>query len=139
VALRDNRIVQDVSPEQCAKLCVSEGSFQCNSFDYCGNYSECRLSDASASSDGQTTLESTAYCDVYLRQYGSSNAPAPAAQTSDNSASYTSGSMGGIAVGMIILGIVLGLIGLVVYNKVRGGAGGDGMTISFSRQQDEES
>ena len=69
VPLRDNRVIQDVTPQQCAKLCVQEGSFTCNSFDYCGNFSECRLSDASVANVGQVTLQSSAYCDVYSREY----------------------------------------------------------------------
>ena len=32
VLLRDNRVVSNVSPAQCAKLCMEEGSFQCNRF-----------------------------------------------------------------------------------------------------------
>ena len=68
VPLRDNRVIQDVTPQQCAKLCVQEGSFTCNSFDYCANFSECRLSDASVSNVGQVTLQSSAYCDVYARK-----------------------------------------------------------------------
>ena len=68
VPLRDNRVIQDVTPQQCAKLCVQEGSFTCNSFDYCGNFSECRLSDASVANVGQVTLEATASCDVYSRE-----------------------------------------------------------------------
>ena len=69
VPLRDNRVIQGVTPQQCAKLCVQEGSFTCNSFDYCGNFSECRLSDASVANVGQVTLQSSAYCDVYSREY----------------------------------------------------------------------
>ena len=65
VNLQNNRIILDVTPSQCAKLCVQEGSFTCNSFDYCGNYSECRLSDKSVSGVGQVTMQSTACCDVY--------------------------------------------------------------------------
>ena len=71
VKMRDNRVITQVSAAQCATLCVQEGSFTCNSFDYCGNMTECRLSDAMVSNVGQVTLEPTAYCDVYLREYDS--------------------------------------------------------------------
>ncbi|XP_070195502.1 uncharacterized protein [Littorina saxatilis] len=141
VRLRDNRVIQGVNPQQCAKLCVEEGSFTCNSFDYCGNYSECRLSDASVSNTGQVTLESSASCDVYSRQYSSGQT---AAQTSDGGSSssggYSRGAMAGLGFAMIVVGIILGLVALVVYDKFiakRGGA--DGMAISFSKHENSES
>ncbi|KAK7502193.1 hypothetical protein BaRGS_00006557, partial [Batillaria attramentaria] len=90
VALRDNRVIQDVSPAQCAKLCVEETTFRCNSFDYCGNYSECRLSDASVANTGQVTLQSSAYCDVYQRQFGSASAAVASSQSSSSGNKYDS-------------------------------------------------
>ena len=44
--------------------------------------------------------------------------------------------MAGLAIGMIILGLIMGLACLVVYNKFFAGhSGSDGMAISFSKHE----
>ncbi|XP_025111270.1 uncharacterized protein LOC112574418 [Pomacea canaliculata] len=98
VQLRDNRIIQDVTAQECAKLCVQEPGFTCMSFDYCGNVTECRLSDASVSSTGQVTLQASAYCDVFSRQYtaGALQSGDSTSSGSSTSGKYSSGSMAGL-------------------------------------------
>ncbi|XP_076462458.1 uncharacterized protein LOC143294838 [Babylonia areolata] len=136
VKMRDNRVVQDVTPAQCAKLCVQETGFACHSFDYCGNYTECRLSDALVSNTGQVTLEPTAYCDVYARQYGTQgNAASAQSQKSDDSG-YSSGAMGGMAISMVVVGLIIGVGIIAIYMKVTGRRPDDGMTVAFSKQAD---
>ena len=48
-----------------------------------------------------------------------------------------SGAAGGLAFGMIVLGIVLTIVGIFVYFKATG-KGVDDMRIQFSKQVDEE-
>ena len=49
------------------------------------------------------------------------------------------GAMAGLAIGMIILGLIMGLACLVVYNKFfTGQSSSDGMAISFSKHENAE-
>ncbi|XP_048256436.1 uncharacterized protein LOC124115364 [Haliotis rufescens] len=129
ISLQDNRIILMISVEQCAKLCVDEETFSCASFDYCGNTTECRLSTASMSDVGQITIESTAYCSIYNRQYypnGQRYIP-----HQDTSAKYTSGAMGGLGFAMLVVGLLIGFGALFAWTKCRGGHS-DEMAVSFS-------
>ncbi|XP_067677435.1 uncharacterized protein [Haliotis asinina] len=129
IALKDNRIILMVSVEQCAKLCVDEETFSCASFDYCGNTTECRLSTSSMSDVGQITLEATAYCSVYNRQFypnGQRYIP-----HQDTSAKYTAGAMGGLGFGMLVVGLLIGFGVLFAWSKYHRGHS-DEMAVSFS-------
>lgn len=68
IANRDDRVIAGISVTQCAKLCVEEETFNCASFDYCGNVTECRLSTASMKNIGQISVTPSLYCDVYNRE-----------------------------------------------------------------------
>ncbi|XP_046544811.1 uncharacterized protein LOC124255018 [Haliotis rubra] len=129
IALKDNRIVLMVSVEQCAKLCVDEETFSCASFDYCGNTTECRLSTSSMSDVGQITIEATAYCSIYNRQFypnGQRYIPHP-----DTSAKYTAGAMGGLGFAMLVVGLLIGFGALFAWSKYHGSRS-DEMAVSFS-------
>ncbi|XP_041360235.1 uncharacterized protein LOC121376435 [Gigantopelta aegis] len=116
IRLQDNRIVFGLSAEQCAKMCVEEEMFQCSSFDYCGNSSECRLSTAAMSRVGQVTVDSSAFCSIYNRQYypsGKVYVPPPP----PTSAKYTPGAMAGLGIGAIVIGLIIGVIGVLAFSK----------------------
>ena len=68
IANRDDRIIVGISVTQCAKLCVQEESFNCASFGYCGNTTECRLSTASMKNIGQISVTANLFCDIYNRK-----------------------------------------------------------------------
>ncbi|KAK3090768.1 hypothetical protein FSP39_014480 [Pinctada imbricata] len=143
IRMTNDRVISGITVQQCAKLCVEEQTFSCASFDYCGNYTECRLTSASLKNVGQVTLESNLYCDVYTRQYfpdGTSYIANPSkyyGTTQAPSTGLSSGAAGGLAFGMIILGIVLTILGIFIYFKVTG-KGMDDMRIQFTKQVDEE-
>ena len=48
------------------------------------------------------------------------------------------GAMAGLAIAMVVIGLILGLVGLVLFNKFRGRGDGDGMAISFTRQENAD-
>lgn len=64
------RIVRNVSVDQCAKLCVEVERINCASFSYCGNTSECVLSNVTATHIGQAISQRSLMCDVYSSMYG---------------------------------------------------------------------
>lgn len=146
IANRDDRVIAGISVTQCAKLCVEEETFNCASFDYCGNVTECRLSTASMKNIGQISVTPSLYCDVYNREtfpdgtayvnnpqkYYGTPPPTTAAGT------YSGGAMAGIGFGMLIVGFVLAVVLYIVVSKVRGKPL-DNMTISFVKEQEANS
>ncbi|KAL5022689.1 hypothetical protein ScPMuIL_001844 [Solemya velum] len=123
---QDNRIVQGVSVQQCAKLCVEEQGFSCASFDFCGNTTACRLSTASLTNDKNTAVAS-AFCSVYSRRALPSTPP----QQSNSSGVYSGGQMAGLALGMIILGIML--TGGFIYFYFKRREADTDMKVAFTR------
>jgi len=65
-----NRIIQNISVEACAKLCVEQEAMDCASFDYCANMTTCRLTTDSMSNVGQVSFAASFYCDIYSSKYG---------------------------------------------------------------------
>ncbi|ESO95605.1 hypothetical protein LOTGIDRAFT_239753 [Lottia gigantea] len=133
ISLRDNRVIEGISAEQCAKLCVEEESFSCASFDYCGNMTECRLSDAAMSDVGQVTVETSAYCAVYQRMYF----PDGSVYTNTKSSGYSAGAMGGLGFAMLVVGAVLAIAIYFGIGKMRGKSF-DFMTISFKNMENSD-
>jgi len=62
---RGDRLIKDISVDECAKLCVEEESLDCASFAYCGNSTTCRLSTTAMKNVGQVTSTANLWCDVY--------------------------------------------------------------------------
>ncbi|XP_055956297.1 uncharacterized protein LOC126818106 [Patella vulgata] len=133
IALRDNRVIEGVSAEQCAKMCVEEESFSCASFDYCGNMTECRLSDAAMSDIGQVTIEASTFCEVYIRSYY----PDGSVYTKPVASGYSSGAMGGLGFAMLVLGALLAVGIYVAIGKYQGKSL-DSMTISFKNMENSD-
>ncbi|XP_071140792.1 uncharacterized protein [Mytilus edulis] len=141
IPLVNNRIVSGIDASQCAKLCVQEETFSCASFNYCGNLTECRLTTNSIKG-GQVIAQSNAYCDLYTRQSfpdGTAYTPNPSKyyNTKPTKSGYTGGSMAGLAIGMIILGIIAAFAGLMIYLKVAHKTTDD-VAIQFKRHFNDE-
>ena len=58
-------MISKVSVKECAKLCVSEDSFSCTSFDYCGETMKCSLSANIATEEFPVEENGSFACDVY--------------------------------------------------------------------------
>ncbi|KAJ8306626.1 hypothetical protein KUTeg_017171 [Tegillarca granosa] len=146
IPMRDDRVIDGVSVAQCAKLCVQEESFSCASFDYCGNYTECRLSSATTKGVGQVTLEASAYCDVYSRQsfpdgtayvanYQMYYGPPKKSSGYGTASHKISGAVAGIAVAMVVIGLLLAFGVIFAYMKFSNRTADD-MKIQFSKHMD---
>lgn len=68
IALVNDQILTDISEEQCAKACMEEEKFNCASFDYCINKTECRLTNHDTLHSGHVTTELNAFCTHFRRK-----------------------------------------------------------------------
>lgn len=69
IALVNDQILTDISEEQCAKACMEEEKFNCASFDYCTNKTECRLTNHDTLHSGHVTMELNAFCTHFRRKF----------------------------------------------------------------------
>ncbi|XP_056019753.1 uncharacterized protein LOC130054319 [Ostrea edulis] len=121
IQLVNDRIVTGVTLAQCAKNCVDMEAGSCASFSYCDLKSICRLSTASLKNVGQVSATPSATCDMYTRQYfpdGTgyvSNPQQYFSTKSSSSSNVSSSSAVGIAVTMLILGVIFTVVGIFVY------------------------
>ncbi|XP_064606245.1 uncharacterized protein LOC135471113 [Liolophura sinensis] len=109
IALTNNQIVEGVSLVRCAKICAEQGN-DCLGFDYCGNDTMCRITSDSVKNTGTVTVETSAYCNHYSRQYydDGSKVTAYSVKNAQNpNLKYSPGSMAGLAIAMLIIGILL--------------------------------
>ncbi|XP_062619516.1 uncharacterized protein LOC134281071 [Saccostrea cucullata] len=144
IKMINDRIITGISVNQCAKSCVDMEGGSCASFAFCNTGSECRLSTSALSNVGQVGPSAVATCTVYSRQsfpdgttyianpqkyYGNLNTP--------STGGISKGGAAGVAIVMIIVGVLLTALVLFLYVKFYN-RGGDDMTIKFSRQVDDE-
>ncbi|XP_050397257.2 uncharacterized protein LOC126815586 [Patella vulgata] len=134
-------IINAASSSDCAKVCVDQTGIMCNTFEYCGNVTQCRLS--TGVSIGYRTEADV--CDVYTRvtaakpnnnnNNNNNNNTNPGNQLcKSNTSTDNTGAMIGIAFGMLLPGIVLGALGLFIFQKRRRNS--DPMNIQFIRHND---
>ncbi|ESO85118.1 hypothetical protein LOTGIDRAFT_168146 [Lottia gigantea] len=127
-------IINSATSQSCAKLCVDQSGVQCNSFEYCGNITQCRLS--SSVSIGFKVEKD--FCDVYTRPKSStintSNRAKPNLTSKDKNNTST-GAIIGIAFGMLLPGILIGALGLYIFQKRERNS--SPMNIQFIKHEDE--
>lgn len=131
----DDRVITGLSLAECAKACVDQEASGCATFSYCGNYTECRLSGVSLSSAGQSTVQASAYCDIYSRKYFPNGKVYTAPVKAPAPSGYSGGAMAGLALGMIVLGVILAAVVVVIYLKASNKTMDD-MKISFKRMDE---
>nr|XP_022319141.1 uncharacterized protein LOC111121934 [Crassostrea virginica] len=144
IKLVNDRIISDVNLYQCAKACVEMEGGSCATFSYCSKVSECRLSTAALSNVGQTGPDAVATCNVYSRKSFPDGTPYIANPqkyygnlAANSQKGYSKGGAAGVAIVMILVGVILTALVLFLYIKFSN-KGGDDMTIKFSRQVDDE-
>uniref|UniRef100_A0A1E1X339 Putative conserved secreted protein n=1 Tax=Amblyomma aureolatum TaxID=187763 RepID=A0A1E1X339_9ACAR len=129
--------------EDCAKQCSLDPAGRCKSFNFCpgddGPDRKCVLNSLSIFDVGKDRrLKESKDCSFYFQQdhvndfihYNEKQALAPAK-------GYTSGGLGGLLFGMLILGLVLGVAGFTAFNYLRSRRGGaDNTTVRFMRHED---
>lgn len=144
VKLINDRIIAGVSVFQCAKSCVEMEGGSCATFGYCSEVSECRLSTSALSNVGQTGPDAVATCNIYSRKSfpdGTTYIANPQKYYGNIAANsqkgYSKGGAAGVAIVMVLVGVILTALVLFLYVKFSN-KGGDDMTIKFSRQVDDE-
>lgn len=120
IQLVNDRIVSGVTLAQCAKNCVDMEAGSCASFSYCDGQSLCRLSTASMKNVGQVSATPSATCNLYTRQYfpdgtGYVANPQQYFMNTQTTKKIPTSSVAGIAVAMLIVGVLLTAIGIFVY------------------------
>ncbi|XP_062619530.1 uncharacterized protein LOC134281083 [Saccostrea cucullata] len=120
IQLVNDRVVTGVTLAQCAKSCVDTEAGSCASFSYCDMQSLCRLTTGSLKNVGQVSATNSATCDLYTRQYfpdgtGYVSNPQQYYAKKATSTNVSSSSVAGIAVAMVILGVLFTAIGIFVY------------------------
>ncbi|XP_056019755.1 uncharacterized protein LOC125671708 isoform X2 [Ostrea edulis] len=145
IKMVNDRVITGISVNQCAKSCVDMEGGSCASFAYCDTRLECRLSTQALSNIGQVGPAAVATCSVYSRKSFPDGTPYIAnpqkyygdLASASSTGGVSKGGAAGIAIVMIIVGVLL--TGLVLFLYVKfSNKGGDEMTIKFSRQVDEE-
>ncbi|XP_067679909.1 uncharacterized protein [Haliotis asinina] len=123
ISSHDDIVVSGVTRDACAKLCVEQSGFECKSFEFCGNTTDCRLSSAQPRSKPVTVVPDK-ICDLYTRTLIKGSIP-----YDPNAAVHyqyltkpqdDSGTKAGLAVGMLILGVLLGVGVLYLVIRLRG-------------------
>ncbi|XP_064606544.1 uncharacterized protein LOC135471299 [Liolophura sinensis] len=145
IVFKDNYIINGVSGEECAKLCVEEESFSCKSFDFCANTTQCRLSSANLDGIGQVTIQDSAYCNHYTRQYfpnGTKYNSKPHKQynppNNKEPTGYSAGTLAGVSIGMAALGAIIALVIFAIFQKKRHSTSDSFTpTVNFTRHIDE--
>ncbi|WAR22901.1 hypothetical protein MAR_036570 [Mya arenaria] len=105
-------VSSNVSKDACAKLCVENSDATCQAFSYCQNSGLCVITGLSPRLN-RANISSNTSCDLYTRRYfpvdSSGKGPTTGQQKgSSGSHGYTGGAMAGLALGMLIPGMVLG-------------------------------
>ncbi|XP_064625991.1 uncharacterized protein LOC135486820 [Lineus longissimus] len=129
-SLDGGTVISDVSPENCAKLCIDNLNNSCASFDYCGNTTRCFFHAKGSHSHQQVVQKDVDFCSHYERQYfpdGSSYIPGPAVTSMSG---YAGGEMAALAIGMLIVGLLFGAVLLWGCSKLRLSKSAD-MQMSF--------
>ncbi|XP_052216827.1 uncharacterized protein LOC127834810 [Dreissena polymorpha] len=102
----------NVSKDACAKLCMEYTADACRAFTYCMSSSVCVIT-ALDPKLNRNNISANASCDVYTRNYFSSNSGNTSPQSQQQastrmSSGYSGGAMAGLAFAMLIPGMVIG-------------------------------
>ncbi|XP_033737433.1 uncharacterized protein LOC117325374 isoform X2 [Pecten maximus] len=104
----------DVTVDDCAKLCVTTESSNCQTFAFCNKTSLCRLTSNRPLQKGiQVTHD---VCDLYIRKYvpisGSqaNTGASPASGSNNSNTGYSAGAMAGVGIGLFLPGLVIGAV-----------------------------
>ncbi|XP_060563272.1 uncharacterized protein LOC132722747 [Ruditapes philippinarum] len=100
------------SKDACAKLCIDNSGNGCLGFVYCQSSLSCTFLNTSPK-NSKNSVKSDPKCDLYTRKYFPNGSPYGANSQSQqagssSSSGYTGGAMAGLAVGMLIPGMVIG-------------------------------
>ncbi|XP_037498070.1 uncharacterized protein LOC119371690 [Rhipicephalus sanguineus] len=142
----DSVTVTLISFEDCAKQCTLDPSGRCKSFNFCpgddGPDRKCVLNSHSIEEMGSNkdvTFKPSKECLFYFQQdhindfVHMNRKQALSVEVSG----YTSGGLGGLLFGMLILGLILGVAGYTAFNYFRARRGGtDNTTVRFMRHED---
>ncbi|XP_070396533.1 uncharacterized protein [Dermacentor albipictus] len=142
----DSVTVTIISFEDCAKQCTLDPSGRCRSFNFCpgndGPDRKCVLNAHSIDemeANKDVKFQPSKDCFFYFQQdhindfVHFNKKQALSAQATG----YTSGGLGGLLFGMLILGLVLGAAGYTAFNYFRSRRGGaDNTTVRFMRHED---
>lgn len=142
----DSVTVTLVSFEDCAKQCTLDPSGRCKSFNFCpgddGPNRKCVLNAHTmeeVESNKDVKFQPSKECLFYFQQdhindfihFNKKQA------YSVQATGYTSGGLGGLLFGMLILGLILGAAGYTAFNYIRARRGGaDNTTVRFMRHED---
>jgi len=110
----------NVSKDACAKLCVQNSGSSCLAFTFCQTTMLCSVFSTNPVTN-RNKINSSSTCDLYTRRSASNNGgpPIPKPQSSSSSSSgYTSGAMAGLALAMLIPGMVIGA-GLLYFCRTK--------------------
>ncbi|XP_046353474.2 uncharacterized protein LOC124133217 [Haliotis rufescens] len=139
ISSHDDLVVADVTRDDCAKLCVEQSGFECQSFEFCGNTTDCRLSSVQPRSKPVSVVQDR-FCDLFTRTLIKGTTPYdPNAATHYKYLSKPqddSGAKAGLAVGMLILGVLLGVAALFFVLRLRGKKVDD-MSVHFVNKENE--
>ncbi|KAL1415777.1 hypothetical protein MTO96_028913 [Rhipicephalus appendiculatus] len=142
----DSVTVTLISFEDCAKQCTLDPSGRCKSFNFCpgndGPNRKCVLNSfsiADMGSNKDVAFKPSEDCFFYYQQdHVNDFVHMNRKQAFSVEASgYTSGGLGGLLFGMLILGLILGAAGYTAFNYLRARrAGTDNTTVRFMRHED---
>ncbi|XP_075729582.1 uncharacterized protein LOC119163731 isoform X2 [Rhipicephalus microplus] len=142
----DSVTVTLISFEDCAKQCTLDPSGRCKSFNFCpgddGPNRKCVLNSHSIDemeSNKDVAFKPSKDCFFYFQQdHINDFVHMNRKQAFSMEASgYTSGGLGGLLFGMLILGLILGAAGYTAFNYFRARrAGADNTTVRFMRHED---
>ncbi|KAL3870120.1 hypothetical protein ACJMK2_042731 [Sinanodonta woodiana] len=109
ITVGQNLLFANVTVEDCSKLCVDNSGSDCKSFAFCGATSSCRILSSQTVSNSAGTTQPLQGCDLYKRQdFQSSSSPFISNTVPEVTTGYSGAAMAGIAIGMLIPGMVLG-------------------------------
>lgn len=100
------------SKDGCAKLCIENSGASCHGFVFCQTSAVCTIFGVTPDKSTKNNITADPKCDLYTRKYFPSGNPyganTQAQKSSSSSSGYSGGAMAGLAVGMLIPGMVIG-------------------------------